>query len=207
MSDVEKLSKKQIRRYRRVLNLAEELVYENGFYKLSVADLTEKLRVSRSTIYDYFGSKEGLVEVIVDRLNDRLDNEMKLVLQKENLTVAEKFLAIAQQQGSVLKGKQEQKLLSELKAHLPELHQKLVKGRQKRKAVGYKPLILKGIEEGLFDPKLKQEFILELYLNMARLVSDTDILVKSGMQKAEANRLIIEIFLNGCKNVRKNKTN
>ena len=54
MIDYNTLTEKQQKRYDRILLIAEDLMYQQGFYKLSLTDLTNKLRVIRSTIYDYF---------------------------------------------------------------------------------------------------------------------------------------------------------
>ena len=151
------LTEKQQKRYERILIQAEELIYEQGFYKLSLEEITRHLKISRSTIYENFGSKEGLVEKIVDRFNDRLDEGLNSVVQDYRLKTIDKFIAIAQNQGEIISG---HKLLNDLKIHLPHLYQKYEEGRKRREENGYKVIIEQGIIEGLFDPNLPPDFIL-----------------------------------------------
>ena len=66
MMEAQQLTQKQEIRLHRILASAEALMLSRGFYKLSLSDLTSELKISRSTIYEHFGAKEGLVEAVVD---------------------------------------------------------------------------------------------------------------------------------------------
>jgi AcrR family transcriptional regulator len=55
-------------RERGLLDELERIFFAEGFAHLSVADLTGRLRVSRSTVYRLAEGKEQLVEVVVDRM-------------------------------------------------------------------------------------------------------------------------------------------
>lgn len=193
------LTDKQKARKDRILYNAELLFYKQGFYKLSITELTKLLHVSRSTIYENFGSKEGLVEAVVITFNDRLNTVLEDICKDKRLSTFNKFIKIANQQGQSIEGKECYKFMNDLKLHGPELYKFYTTERKTREKKYYKPLIKKGIREGLFDKKIDPDFLLQVYLNMGRMTGETDILEKSKLNKAEAMEALIKIFMNGSK--------
>lgn len=204
MIDKSTLNQKQLKRYNRIVSIAEELMYQQGFYKLSLTELTQKLKVSRSTIYEYFDSKEGLVEVVVDTLTERLNTTLELILQSDGLSTYEKFIHLAQEQSQNLNANC-YRLLNDLKIHTPQIFQKFEAGRKLREQNGYQRLVEEGVAEGLFDPSLNQDFLVQLYLKMGQLISDTDLLENVSMNKAEAMQTIIKIYINGAQKMERNE--
>lgn len=200
MIDYNSLTDKQQRRYDRIVGVAEDLFYENGFYKLSLTELTNKLRISRSTIYEYFDTKEGLVEIVVDSISKRLDNSLTTILKNKELRIFDKFIQLAQAQSENLNANC-YRLLNDLKIHLPEIYQKFENGRKNREQNGYKLLIEQGLKEGIFNNKIDKDFLVQLYLKMGQLTGETDILDHIKMNKKEAMESIIAVFLNGTKKV------
>lgn len=200
MIELNTLSDKQQKRYRRILAQAEELFHERGFYKLSLAELTQELRISRSTIYEHFGSKEGLVEAVVDSFSQRLNEGLASVVESE-LSTTDKFIAVAQIQGKSLNGKGDHKFLHDLRVHLPEAYERFMEGRKQREITGYGVLIESGLKEGLFDPNIPSDFLLQLYLKMGQMVGDTNLLENTSMGKEKAMELIVKVFLNGTQKI------
>lgn len=56
-------SKKAKDRYELILSVSLELFLKNGFENTSLNDIISKSGGSLSTIYTYFGSKEGLLKL------------------------------------------------------------------------------------------------------------------------------------------------
>ncbi|MGH8978595.1 MAG: TetR/AcrR family transcriptional regulator [Acidimicrobiia bacterium] len=50
----------------RVLDVAIELFAEHGFDDVTMADIAEAAEVARATVFNYFGSKHGLVETVTE---------------------------------------------------------------------------------------------------------------------------------------------
>lgn len=53
---------------KRLLDVTHELIKQNGFYKLSVEDITKKANVAKGTFYIYFKHKEEIVLEICKEL-------------------------------------------------------------------------------------------------------------------------------------------
>lgn len=200
MVDYNALTTKQQKRYDRIVAVAENMMYQQGFYKLSLTELTHQLSVSRSTIYEYFDSKEGLVETVVNTITHRLDQGLTQTIEDNALNSREKFIQLAQIQSQNLNANC-YRLFRDLKVHMPVLFDQFEAGRKGRESHGYKKLIELGIKEGLFDKKYDKDFLIQLYLKMAQLTGDTDILEHIRMNKREAMEAIIMVFLNGTKKI------
>lgn len=57
-----------------VIDGAVELFWTNGFDDTSLDDLVAGLGVSRSTLYNSFGGKDGLYDAVLDRYLDRVEH-------------------------------------------------------------------------------------------------------------------------------------
>jgi len=201
MIDYDLLTERQRKRYDRIVHTTEMLIYEQGFYKLSLTELTQKLNVSRSTIYENFGSKEGLIEAVVRRYDQRFDEALQKVLSNKKLSIRNKFIAVANQLTESIEGKNTYRFLTDLKTHLPDLYALYSEGRNRRVRYCYRPLVKEGFEKGIFDKSLKPDFILQTYLKLTQMICETDIIEKSSISKTEAMDTIIKIFLNGAKKI------
>lgn len=51
-----------------ILDVAERLISARGYENVSVQDVQDELGVSRGAIYHYFGSKEGILEAVIERM-------------------------------------------------------------------------------------------------------------------------------------------
>jgi AcrR family transcriptional regulator len=52
----------------RVLKAAEELILESGYAGISLDTVVERAGCSKSTVYEFFGSKEGLIIALLENL-------------------------------------------------------------------------------------------------------------------------------------------
>jgi|GEM_PF-6767349 len=199
MIDLNALTVKQRNRYERILQTAEEMMYQQGFYKLSLEQLTKEISVSRSTIYECFGSKEGMVEAIVNRISDRLDNSLEEAVKNGQLNCRDKFIQLAHAQSKNLNANC-YRLFNDLKIHMPVIYKQFEERRRNRERNGYKMLIEQGLMEGIFDKDLNEDFLVQLYLKMGQLTADTNILENISMNKQETMEAIIKVFLNGTRN-------
>ncbi len=198
MIDYHSLTEKQKKRYERIINTTEELMYQKGFYKLSLTELTNKLRISRSTIYEYFGSKEGLIECVVMNLSTRLNQTLEEISQSTDLSIREKFIDLAKRQ-SENQDANCFRLLNDLRIYTPHIYEAYEKSRRERESNGYSLLVEEGIRKGLFDPSFDKDFLVQLYLKMGQLSSETDIQEQVAMKKSQLMETIIRVFLDGTK--------
>ncbi|QQF52649.1 TetR/AcrR family transcriptional regulator [Campylobacter fetus] len=85
-------SKKAKDRYELILSVSLELFLKNGFENTSLNDIISKSGGSLSTIYTYFGSKEGLFKAIIDRGVRQFLTEVENQIYLDSSDDLEKFL-------------------------------------------------------------------------------------------------------------------
>ena len=185
------------KRRERILSLAEKTFFQEGFYKVSLDELVSELRISKSTIYEYFGSKEGLVLAVVVDLADRLEDHLIRIGLDTSRPVRDRLLEIARFQGDIARNLRV-KFMREMQVHTPEVWEEHEQRRIDRIDGYYRPLIREGIANGEFDPDIDPEFLLQVYLNMISAVSTTDLLEQVPYTRTEAYRHIIRILFDGA---------
>ncbi len=79
---------------KRVINLATELFTAYGYSKISMDDLANKLGMSKKTLYNYFDSKEKLLnEIVEDYMQDIISNE-DIILNDNSISYPDKVAKI-----------------------------------------------------------------------------------------------------------------
>ncbi|MEU1810658.1 TetR/AcrR family transcriptional regulator [Micromonospora sp. WMMD1076] len=55
-----------------IIDAASPLLYERGLDGIGVAELCSRIGVSKETLYRHFGTKEGLIEAVLEARSDRV---------------------------------------------------------------------------------------------------------------------------------------
>ncbi|RKM61252.1 TetR/AcrR family transcriptional regulator [Butyrivibrio sp. CB08] len=151
-----------------ILDVAEELFAEKGYDNASTNDIIARIGIARGTLYHHFGSKEEILDAIIDRMTRQAIAGAKAIVNDKDMPVLEKvakaLLAINIQNGA------KDAVLEQM--HKPQnalLHQKM----QEKLISGVVPLFAQLIEEGnkqgLFDARYPQEAseMIMIYSNVA----------------------------------------
>jgi len=151
-----------------ILNVAEQLFAEKGFDNASTNDIIKRIGIARGTLYHHFGSKEEILDALVERMTrDAIARSKAVVSDKsqpllDRLTGAIIALDINDGAGPEVF----------VQIHKPQnalLHQKM----QERLINGVVPLISElireGNETGTFDSKYPDEAaeMIIIYSNIA----------------------------------------
>ncbi|MFS0725520.1 TetR/AcrR family transcriptional regulator [Paenibacillus sp. 1P07SE] len=63
-----------------ILDEAYRLILDKGFEQMTIQDITDALHISRGAFFHYFHSKHSLLEALLDRLLDKIEQEVTSVL-------------------------------------------------------------------------------------------------------------------------------
>lgn len=64
----------------RILDSAWELFWANGFHATSIADIAKRSRLPKGSIYNYFQSKEELLESALSRLRYQYETQLRVIV-------------------------------------------------------------------------------------------------------------------------------
>jgi AcrR family transcriptional regulator len=177
----------------RIIETVMELMEEVGI-KFTMSDLAARLAVSKSTIYEYFHSKEELISTIVDSVLDNYVQQVKKIINDENLTVIDKiesFQLVYPQYGPSFIGR----ILSDIGYCLPEEKKKIERCRQGVWEL-YEGVIQKGIADNCFRP-VNPAVIQMLFNAMTNLLFNQKFLIKNNLTMRDFSSIAMDLLLNG----------
>lgn len=77
-----------------ILDAALRLVFTRGYEQMTIQDIINALQISKGAFYHYFGSKQDLLEALVERMVHEADALLRPVLDDPNLPAIEKLQRI-----------------------------------------------------------------------------------------------------------------
>jgi len=73
------------------LDTAQELFFTKGYEQTAVEAIIKKMRLSKGTFYYYFKSKEDLLDALIERLSEKILEEVKKIVDREDLDAITKL--------------------------------------------------------------------------------------------------------------------
>ncbi|MEN6414550.1 MAG: TetR/AcrR family transcriptional regulator [Veillonellales bacterium] len=132
----------------RIIVAAVEEINLRGF-KFTMSDLTKRLSISKSSLYEYFSSKEELVAAILDTvLNDFRTQESKIY--QSELTIIKKLQAVLTITSQTFEPFHN-RVYDDLRLTYPKEWEKVV-GFRKERMNHLTALLLQGMEAGSIRP-------------------------------------------------------
>jgi len=78
-------------RRNQILELAQQMVNTKGYEQMTIQDILDGLQMSKGAFYHYFGSKQALLDALIERILDEADKIQTPILQATDLTAIEKL--------------------------------------------------------------------------------------------------------------------
>lgn len=148
-----------------IARAALELFQIYGFKKASINEIAHKAGVSQVTIYNHFGSKEGLVREVVKKLYIDILEKFRTIIKGERPFLAKLETIVFDK--TQLAGQYQGELLQKALSRDPEIQQFIESIWQREVNQLMLDLFDEGKKQGYIDPKLSREAIM-LYLDIMR---------------------------------------
>ena len=74
-----------------ILDVAQRLIYTQGYEKMSIQDILGELQMSKGAFYHYFDSKPALMEALTERMINEAQLVISPIADDPHLTAIEKF--------------------------------------------------------------------------------------------------------------------
>ncbi len=78
-------------RQNEILDAAQRFVYTKGYEQMSIQDILDTLRISKGAFYHYFGSKQVLLEALIERMLQQAEKILLPVVEDPELPALEKL--------------------------------------------------------------------------------------------------------------------
>ena len=86
-----RIIKKHDERKTEFLDTAQELFFTKGYEQTAVETIIKKMGLSKGTFYYYFKSKEDLLDELVKRLSEKILEEVRKIVDREDLDAIAKL--------------------------------------------------------------------------------------------------------------------
>ncbi len=86
-----RITKEYHERKNEILDTAQEIFLTKGYKQTSVESIIKKVGVAKGTFYYYFKSKEDLLDKLVKRIADKIQIEIKKIVEKKDLDAISKL--------------------------------------------------------------------------------------------------------------------
>lgn len=84
------VKEREVRR-NEILNVAERLVSTKGYEQMAIQDILNELQIAKGTVYHYFDSKLALLEALIERMMDEIEQLLLPIVHDPMLAALEKF--------------------------------------------------------------------------------------------------------------------
>lgn len=74
-----------------IVDVAERLIRTKGYERMSIQEVQDELGVSRGAIYHHFGSKEALLQAVVERMTDAVMDVLRPIVEDPAATAVLKL--------------------------------------------------------------------------------------------------------------------
>lgn len=82
-----------------ILDVAQQLVNTRGYEHMTIQDVLEGASISKGAFYHYFGSKQDLLEGLIERMLEPMAEVLNPVVLAPDLTAMEKFQRLFESAG------------------------------------------------------------------------------------------------------------
>lgn len=179
----------------KILEQASSLFLEYGFKSVTMDDLSERLGISKKTIYEHFDTKTQLVRECADHI---FENVSCIIddLCDQDLDPITETLAIKDNVMKHLKNEKSSPQF-QLQKYYPSISQSLKQKQWHKMYECYRNNLKKGIEQGYYRDNLDIECIFRFYYNGMNLVKDQKIFPYQQYSTAHVNEQYLEYHLRG----------
>ncbi len=178
----------------KIVDYSREKFISEGFYKITMDEISSGLRMSKKTIYKYFPSKDKLVDaavtlfksIVQKKLDGITNGKANSILKIKNLSnlIGEISLKISP------------KMMEDLKTHRPELWENIEEFRTKNFIRIWGEIFDQGKQEGYIYDYPNDLMIEVIVATMQRIINPT-FLINHNLSIQQAFEITFGMLING----------
>jgi AcrR family transcriptional regulator len=149
-----RIRKEATARRNEILDAAQRLIYAKGYEPMTIQDILDELRISKGGFFHHFGSKQALLEALVERMHEEAEPFLLSIVDDAQRPALEKLRRLLVE-GTQWKTERRSLMLPLIRVWYGDEN---VLTRRKMHAAGSRTtlpvletLISQGIQEGVFD--------------------------------------------------------
>lgn len=179
----------------RIIDQAMQMFVSQGIKSVRMDDIAQQLGVSKRTLYELFGDKEGLLYLAMERYSE-CNRQRWTELTSGSSNVLEAIFMVL---GEVMDNAElTRRLMDNLKKFYPAVHEKLMREGMGKNRSSLRSMLEQGIVDGLFVDSFNLDLsISALYYTASAIVTRRELMLPADMSEREAFVQIISNFFRG----------
>lgn len=178
----------------KVLNYAQDRFFKEGFYKITMDEISKELGMSKSTLYKFFPSKLEMLDEAIFLLISTVKSRVQSSIASDENAV-EKFVMVIRVLTATIT-RFSDKFMSDLQHHAPQIWVKVDETRKKLLYENISKIIVQGQKEDLIK-KYPPELIITLITGAIRGVVNPQFLIATRFSYNDAVHYAFKILLSG----------
>lgn len=179
----------------RIIDQAMHMFVSQGIKSVQMDDIAQQLGVSKRTLYEMFGDKEGLLYLAMERYSERNRQRWNELTADAHDVLEAMFMVL----GEVMDNAEvSRRMMDNLKKFYPAVHDKLMREGMVKNRTSLRSMLEQGIEAGLFVNNFNIDLSISvLYYTASAIVTRRELMLPDGMSEREAFVQIISNFFRG----------
>ena len=179
----------------RIIEQAMQMFVTQGIKSVRMDDIAQQLGVSKRTLYELFGDKEGLLYLAMDRYFEKTRLERSASCADARNVLEAMFMVL----GGVMDNAEViQRLMNNLRKFYPAVYQKMASEGAAKSRRDLKEMLELGIADGLFVETFNLELAISLlYYTASAITVRKDLMLPEGMPEREAVVQSVSNFFRG----------
>ena len=187
----------------KIADHVSQMILSLGVKSVRMDDVANSLGMSKRTLYELFGDKEGLLLASINHMMERRQSELvKQVKGCDNmlevLLRSVKILAVGAHMNDT-----EKRLTANLKKFYPAVYEKAQRIHAEKGLAGLHNALERCLAEGYLDPMVDVELMAHLFFSSTGVfLSDGNVVLPDGISREEAFGAMVINFLRGLSTVK-----
>ena len=187
----------------KIIEFSEEKFFRDGFYKTTMDEVAEEMRMSKKTIYKFFPSKEELITAVARHFMQKMRSKILPALNsnKNAIEKLEDLVTIL----TTASLKVTPKRIEEMQRHFPSLWSEIDNFRTKMMFENITKVINQGKSEGLFID-YPTTIIMNILVASVRNIVNPEFILNNNFSISEGARYAFRIIIGGIVTEKGKKT-
>ncbi|MBP1996798.1 TetR/AcrR family transcriptional regulator [Paenibacillus eucommiae] len=180
----------------RILQLAQQKFARAGYSGVSIADFASELRMSKSSFYKYYASKEALLFAVIDNFYESLERDIGQCLNDPELDIKGKlrqFLMLVRERFSSI----QVAVVEDMRRSVPEAYEYIEERRKKIITEQLTGLFEDGAKQGYFRRDIAPNIVVLMLLNAMQQLEHPDFLIGTPYTFPDIFNQIFSLFMDG----------
>lgn len=183
-----------------IVEQAMRMFVAQGIKAVRMDDIAQQLGVSKRTLYELFGDKEGLLHLAMTCYFDRNRSHWAEVTREARNVLERMFLVL---DDMLEHAETTSRMMENLRKFYPEVYNELVRESYEKNRQEFRRMLEEGIAQGFFIDDINIDLAIAVFYHTAEAITARrGLILPEGLSQRSAFRQIVSTFFRGVSTAR-----